>query len=222
VSKLSLTDQFLLRMLLSQLLDQLPERPTDWQEAAAILWGHTIVRRELSELFDVLKARLTHVTNAIAGMADVPLRVHARYTRLEILAAAGVTEWSKLSAWREGVRYLPTIPADLLAFTLNKSEGHFSPTTRYRDYAISRDLIHWESQSMTRALSPTGKRYQEHQSKQSWVLLFARQTVSERAFHFLGPADYVSHVGEAPMAVTWKLRQPMPGDLFQAFAAAVA
>jgi hypothetical protein len=219
---LALPDQRLLRMLLAQLLDQLPEKPADWQEAAAILWGHTIVRRELSELFDVLKARLTHVTNAIAGMADVPLRVHARYTRLEILAAAGVTEWSKLSAWREGVRYLPTIPADLLAFTLNKSEGHFSPTTRYRDYAISRDLIHWESQSMTRALSPTGKRYQEHQSKQSWVLLFARQTVSERAFHFLGPADYVSHVGEAPMAVTWKLRQPMPGDLFQAFAAAVA
>ena len=39
--------------------------------------------------------------------------------------------------------------ADLLAFTLDKSSGNFSPTTRYRDYAISRELIHWESQSMT-------------------------------------------------------------------------
>jgi hypothetical protein len=52
--------------------------------------------------------------------------------------------------------------------------------------------------------------------------LFARQTIGERAFYFLGPARYVGHVGDAPMAVTWKLEQPMPGDLFQAFAAAVA
>jgi hypothetical protein len=28
-------------------------------------------------------------------------------------------------------------------FTLDKTTGQFSPTTRYRDYAISRDVIHW-------------------------------------------------------------------------------
>jgi hypothetical protein len=54
------------------------------------------------------------------------------------------------------------------------------------------------------------------------VLLFARLNVSERAFYFLGPASYVRHEGELPMAVTWRLEQPLPGDLFQAFAAAVA
>ena len=43
-----------------------------------------------------------------------------------------------------------------------------------------------------------------------------------RAFHFLGPATYVSHVGEQPMSVTWRLHHPLPGDLFQVFAAAVA
>ena len=41
-------------------------------------------------------------------------------------------------------------------FTLDKSSGSFSPTTRYRDYAITRNLIHWESQSITRADSATG------------------------------------------------------------------
>ena len=75
---------------------------------------------------------------------------------------------------------------------------------------------------MTRATSPTGQRYQAHEARGSWVLLFARHTTEERAFYFLGPAKYVSHVGELPMAVTWKLDQPLPGDLFQAFAAAVA
>jgi hypothetical protein len=51
---------------------------------------------------------------------------------------------------------------DLLAFTLDKSSGDFSPTTRYRDYAISRDLIHWESQSTTSLASKTGQRYLHH------------------------------------------------------------
>jgi hypothetical protein len=32
----------------------------------------------------------------------------------------------------------------------------------------------------------------------------------------------VRHAGEQPMAVTWRLRHALPGDLFQAFAAAVA
>ena len=52
--------------------------------------------------------------------------------------------------------------------------------------------------------------------------MFARLNSAERAFLFLGPAGYVSHVGELPMAVTWRLEAPLPGDVFQAFAAAVA
>jgi hypothetical protein len=54
------------------------------------------------------------------------------------------------------------------------------------------------------------------------ILLFARLRSDERAFVFLGPGTYVSHVGELPMAITWRLRHPLPGDLFQRFAAAVA
>lgn len=114
------------------------------------------------------------------------------------------------------------LPADVLAFTLDKTSGQFSPTTRYRDYAISRDLIHWESQSMTPADSPTGLRYRNHTAMRSHILLFARLSVDDRAFVFLGPAAYVSHVGERPMAITWRLQHQLPGDLFQQFAAAVA
>lgn len=100
--------------------------------------------------------------------------------------------------------------------------GHFSPTTRYRDHAISRDLIHWESQSVTRADSPTGRRYQAHAARGSHVVLFARLRRDDRAFWCLGPATYVSHEGEQPMAITWRLAHPLPGDLFASFAAAVA
>jgi superfamily II DNA or RNA helicase/HKD family nuclease len=222
LADLPVLEQRLMRMLVAQMLDQVDKAPDDWDAAADILWSHESVRRELAELFEVLGTRIAHLSSSVSGLPDVPLQVHAAYTRVEILAACGEARWSQLGAWREGVRFLSDIPVDLLVFTLNKTKGHFSPTTRYRDYAISRELIHWETQSMTRAASPTGRRYQEHVARGSSVLLFARQTTDERAFYFLGQARYVSHVGDAPMAVTWKLDQPMPGDLFQAFAAAVA
>jgi hypothetical protein len=35
------------------------------------------------------------------------------------------------------------------------------------------------------------------------------------AFLFLGPVRYVSHEGERPMSITWKLDHPVPGDWFQ-------
>jgi len=53
-------------------------------------------------------------------------------------------------------------------------------------------------------------------------MLFARLRIDDRAFYFLGPASYVSHESELPMAVTWRLANMLPGDLFASFAAAVA
>jgi hypothetical protein len=36
-----------------------------------------------------------------------------------------------------------------------------------------------------------------------------------RPFTFLGPATYVSHQGERPVAFTWRLAAPMPEELFE-------
>jgi hypothetical protein len=103
--------------------------------------------------------------------------------------------------WQAGVLYVEALAADLLAFTLDKTRGAPSPSTRYRDYAISRDLIHWESQSATWAHSETGRWYPEHAGRGSHVLLFARLNTNDRAFHFLGPARYVRHESQQPMAI---------------------
>jgi hypothetical protein len=75
---------------------------------------------------------------------------------------------------------------------------------------------------VTRTDSETGRRYQSHVALGSAVMLFARLRSDDRAFWFLGPATYVQHDGELPMAVTWRLQYPLPGDLFATFAAAVA
>lgn len=146
---------------------------------------------------------------------------HARYTRREILAAFGDGKKLKLNEWREGSRWLEAHGVDLLAFTLDKTSEHFSPTTRYRDYAISPSLLHWESQSTIRGESPTGRRYQTHGENGSHVLPFARLTTDDRAFWLPGPAHYITHEGERPMAITWRLEEPLPGDLYARFGAAV-
>ncbi len=212
----------LLRMLVVSLLDRSVKKGTTLEEGVAILWQHAAIRLELLELLDLLRQRIDHVQKPLVELPDVPLQVHARYTRKEILAAFGVGEGARIAAWQTGVYWLPDPGVDLLAFTLDKTSGGFSPTTRYRDYAINRELIRWESQSTVRAESDTGRRYQEHREMGTHVLLFARMTTAERAFWFLGPGSYVTHQSEKPMAITWKLRHPLPGDLFASFAAALA
>ncbi|WP_428266246.1 DUF3427 domain-containing protein [Haliangium sp.] len=214
--------QRLLRMLIASVVDRAVGKTDSLATGCALLFEHPQVRAELVELFDTLAERVEHLHGELRSLPEVPLQVHARYTRIEILAAFGLGRGAKVAPWQTGVYWAKDVPADLLAFTLDKTSGQFSPTTRYRDYAISRELIHWESQSVTRADSATGLRYQQHAHRGSAVMLFARQRADERAFYFLGPARYVRHESEQPMAITWRLETPLPGDLFASFAAAVA
>ena len=92
----------------------------------------------------------------------------------------------------------------------------------YRDYAISRDLVHWESQSTLTAGAPTAQRYIHHAERGTSVVLFARSTKDERAFTCLGPATRVEHRGERPIAFVWRLQQPMPEAFFAVARADVA
>ena len=191
------------------------------RDGLAELWQHPQVRQELLEVLELLPDRVDHLHMPL-GIADVPLAVHARYTRTEILAAFGIGGGVKPPTWQTGVWWDENSDSDLLAFTLDKSAGSFSPTTRYRDYAISAELIHWESQSGTSLESDAGRRYIAQAQHRTNVVLFARLSVADRAFWCLGPATYVSHQGERPIAITWRLHHRLSGDLFTQFAAAVA
>ncbi|QYG93232.1 DUF3427 domain-containing protein [Iamia sp. SCSIO 61187] len=213
----------LLHMLVASVTDQAITKDLSLQAAAELLWAHPQVVAELGELFGILDSQVDHLHEALATHPDAPLQVHARYSRIEILAAMGLGAGrAKIASWQSGVYEAKPASSELFAFTLDKTSGAFSPSTRYRDYAISRSLIHWESQSITRADSPTGLRYRNHERDGRTILLFTRERADDRAFWFLGPARYVSHTGEKPMAITWELDVPLPGDLYAAFAAAVA
>jgi superfamily II DNA or RNA helicase/HKD family nuclease len=219
VTDMSIVEARLARMLAASMSDAKILGSLSIQAALDLVWEHPQPLRELAEVLEINSAP-THLQQP--AVPDVPLQVHARYTRIEILAAVGEGDRAQTPQWREGVYDAKGIGADLLAFTLDKTSGNFSPTTRYRDYAISPELIHWESQSTTSADSPTGQRYRNHVAMGRSILLFARTRQDDRAFWFLGPATYVRHEGERPMAVTWRLHAPLSGDLFTEFAAAVA
>lgn len=221
-SELQPRDRRLLQMLVASLVDQVLDKTASLGDGLRLIWAHPQVRSEMCELLDALEDRVDHLVAPLASRPDVPLWVHARYTRREIVGALGRATGAVIPSWQHGVQFVPEEKTDLLAFTLDKAAGHFSPTTRYRDYAINQELIHWETQNVVGPEDRTGLRYRNHERDRSRVFLFARLTVDDPAFWFLGPASYVTHQGERPMAVTWRLHHRLPGDLYSEFAAAVA
>jgi len=222
--KLAVRKRRLLRMLITSLTSGALSRNASLGEGVHLLWSHDQIRAEMIELLEELERRQTHVNFELHRHPDVPLRVHGRYTRREILAAMGEGDDALVNVpeWREGVRQAKLEGAELFAFTLDKTGDSFSPTTRYRDYAISPTLVHWESQSTTAADSPTGLRYRNHERDGRSIFLFCRRRTDDLAFWFIGPGTYRGHVGEKPMAIKWELEYPLAGDLFVEFAAAVA
>jgi len=181
---------------------------------------------ELVELMDVLAERVTHLHPQVE-IDGVPLQTHATYAREEVMAALGVSTIDAPVKPQGPAHWHEPTGTDVFFVTLDKSDRSFWPTTSYHDYAINDTLFHWESQAVTRLASETGQRYVNQRTGGTNVALFVRRSKTTpdgrtRPYFFAGLADYVSHRGERPIAITWQLRQPLPGDTFANFRAAVA
>ena len=153
-------------------------------------------------------------------LPDTPLALHGAYTRGEALLALGDGTLERPSSSREGVRWVEASSCDVLLVTLHKSEKSFSPTTMYRDYALSRTRFHWESQNATHADTRTGRRYIEHEAGGTDIILFVRETEtrangSGAPFTCLGPVAYAGHEGARPMQITWRMLHPLPEALLE-------
>ncbi|WP_328296237.1 DUF3427 domain-containing protein [Kineococcus sp. NBC_00420] len=213
-------EQVLARMLTASLV---PGTYTDGQVGQlASVGGESAVSTELGQVVDLAFDSARRPTVELTGsLHGVPLAVHARYSRNEIVAALGlISDKRPPERFREGVLWAPHLNTDAFLITLNKSDADFSPTTMYQDYPLTRDLFHWESQSTTSVSSVTGQRYLNHRENETHVMLFVRPTktgdLGPDPFLFLGEAEYVSHRGDRPIAITWKLHHEMPMDFFAA------
>lgn len=188
-------------------------------EFFAALWKETSIRRELLELLDFLDDRSR--TRAAPSLLppEIPLTLHARYSRQEVIAALGFGDGVKPKVTQGGILWVPQAQSDVFFVDLHKAERDYSPTTMYRDCAINRELFHWESQSRQTPRQPTVQRYINHQNRGTRVLLFVRERktfeLGTQPFTFLGPTTYVDHRGERPVSFTWRLPAPMPEELFE-------
>ncbi|MDX6254085.1 MAG: hypothetical protein QOJ11_419 [Frankiales bacterium] len=193
-----------------------------YQEGFDALQQHPAVRDELRQVIALGLAKAQHVTRPLeSGMQQVTLRTDAHYTAEEVLSALDYCSLERLpSSFREGVLWAETAQTDAFFVTLKKTERDYSPTTMYRDYAISPALFHWESQSRTSVDSATGRRYLTQRETGTHVLLLARETKSNewsgtQSYTCLGPATYLKHEGSRPIAITYELRHPIPVDVFK-------
>ena len=186
----------------------------------AELLHHPALCQELGELLRVLREEVRHAPRHAELPADVPLALHCSYSREEIMAAFGhVRSNGHLFQPREGVVYHAPTRCNLLFVTLQKSEKDYSPTTMYKDYAISARRFHWQSQSRTSTKSTKGRRHTDHQDQGITPLLFVRTRKRENGittpYLFLGLLTYVKHDGDRPMSILWHLPTPMPADFLR-------
>jgi superfamily II DNA or RNA helicase/HKD family nuclease len=185
----------------------------------AALWPERAVRDELLELLHAVDLRSRTRSAPSLLPAEIPLSLHAQYSRAEIVAALGSGTDIKPKVTQGGILWVPEAGSDVFFIDLHKAERDYSPTTMYRDYAINRELFHWESQSRQTPRQPSVERYIDHAARGTRVLLFVRDRktfeLGTRPFTFLGPVTYVDHRGERPVAFTWRLPAPMPEELFE-------
>ncbi|MFG2604335.1 DUF3427 domain-containing protein [Streptomyces sp. NPDC048514] len=219
--ELSPTDQPYARMLFFNVWDNAGGFP-EFREGLDSLAPQRAFRDELRQVLSHVVEQADHFPVPLTGrLRNVPLKVHSSYNRSEILAALGVARFGGQMprSFAQGVQWVEDLQTDALLITLEKNEKDFSPTIRYKDYALSPTLFHWESQNATAADSRTGLRYREHVQRDSEVLLFVRRYKNtdigkSQPWMLLGPATYETHTGSKPMAITWRLKHALPADVW--------
>jgi hypothetical protein len=173
---------------------------------------------ELGELAGVLEARSRLERRPVPGMEDVPLQLHGAYRIREILTAVGYLTAERRTPFQAGVLPLESRRTELLFVTLDKSVG-FHDRIAFRDYAVSADRFHWQTQNSAGPHTRAGRRYIESATNGWQFHLFVRVRKSD-PYRACGPVRLVSSedvTGNRPMNITWTLGVPLPPKLFAEF-----
>ncbi len=184
-------------------------------ESIRAIGQNEVLVGEIIEAIDILISRVDFVEKEIQLHYSMPLKLHGRYTREQILSAFGFHTFRKRQVSQAGVINIHEKNTELLFVTLEKSEKEYSPTTLYDDYAISERLFHWQSQNAARPDSGAGLAYIQQSKTGKVILLFVRERNQDEfgntmGYVFLGNVNYLKHYNEKPMSITWELNEPIP------------
>lgn len=201
--------------MLAYQIDGRHEQAAGHEAFAERLQRHPTIASELVELSGLLQARSTLGANAVPGLEDTPLCLHAAYGAREVLTAVGWLTAARRAPFQAGVLPLTSRKTELLFVTLDKSEGYHDRIS-YHDYAISAERFHWQTQNSAGPDTPSGRRYLESSTNGWQFQLFVRPRKGE-AYRACGRVTLESAEGDRPMSIAWKLETPLPARLFREF-----
>jgi superfamily II DNA or RNA helicase len=145
--------------------------------------------------------------------------LHAQYGTNEIKAPFGMATFDTAGQTGVGVFHFRNVRAYALLITFQKTEQEYSPSTMYADYPISRELLHWESQSTTALQTDTGQNLVHCAERGYTILIFARDQKRRNGcavpFTYLGNAERVSYENERPIKIVWRLHNQIPVEMFE-------
>jgi superfamily II DNA or RNA helicase len=175
---------------------------------------------EIIEVLEILIDKIGFKEIDIQLPYEQPLKLHARYTRDQILVAFRDSTFEKKSSNREGAAENKSLNTEILFINLIKSEENFSPTTMYDDYAISETLFHWQSHNAYGPETTKGVSYINHQDNNKKILLFVREKGKDEngntlGYVFIGEGIFKDTEGSKPMSIKWELSEPMPNYLWK-------
>lgn len=190
------------------------------EESIKAIGKNKVLVKEIIEVLEILIDKVDFKEIEIQLPYNQPLKLHARYTRDQILAAFGLSTFDRKSPSREGVAENVNLNTELLFINLIKSEENFSPTTMYDDYAISETLFHWQSQNSSRPDIGRGLSYIKHQENDKKIMLFIREKANDEkgntmGYVFIGEGNFKENEGEKPMNIKWELNEPIPSYLWK-------
>ncbi len=188
-------------------------------EAFHRLAANPTILADLAEILDWARETTDIAGDPLHLPFPCSLELHARYGARDIQATFGKATLETAGQTGVGVLHFPEVKAYALLVTFQKTEKEFSPSTMYDNYPISRELLHWESQSTTAQHHQDGRNLIDHLARGYTVLVFARDRKERNAvtapFTCLGPVDIVRYEGERPIRFVWRLRAPMPVEMFE-------
>jgi superfamily II DNA or RNA helicase/HKD family nuclease len=192
---------------------------TSLEDAFQRLSGNPSILSDLSEIL-AWSEDTTEVSGLIPELPFAcPFELHATYGSTDILAGLGQATLETAGQRGVGVLHFPSIKAYVLLITYQKTEREFSPSTMYADYPISRELLHWESQSNTAQVSDTGQNLIHHEERGYTILVYCRDQKKRNGvtvpFTYLGPVERANYESERPIKMVWRLRSQMPVEMFE-------
>lgn len=149
-----------------------------------------------------------------------PLKLHGEYTKAQIQVAIGTSTLEKKSSGREGcersVVHGLAVEAMFVDIIKDREVGS---NTNYNDFAQSSLKFHWETQNR---VSPQSATRQKYINQSQTMLLFVRKQAKAAdnasrtmGYVYLGEVALESYSGSRPMQIVWKLKEAMPGDVYE-------